>query len=221
MWYDNLDRLQTIVNLHDVERKTIIYSCSKNNNIVDIYYNEELIKEYNQIKQFKKFVKHYQEKEYYKKFTNEYIVILGKKIYYKYIPQLKIISIRNEYNEVLTCKNEEKIYDVLENFAIEKLLELIKVKILEFGDQELNKYDIFINHKWKSTYGKIWFNKKIEFSKKLCHYDIEAIYSVVYHEIAHFYTPKSNHDEVFYSKLLELFPNYYEINNKLERTIFC
>lgn len=79
-------------------------------------------------------------------------------------------------------------------------------------------FDIKIEYKKVKTYYGECFTKRrmIIFQQSLAKYDYEAILSVIYHELCHFYYP--NHQEGFYRRLEEAFPGYKKVQARLRRT---
>lgn len=221
MHYQELDKLENIVEFNENNKSNLCYSWTQNENKLIINYNKNNDKDDKFIKKIQRRISKFHKINFYKKDSENYFVIFGKKIFYKYIPELKLISLLNEFNEIIICKNPKQISKSIDKYLATKLIELLKQTITDFNDPKLNEYNLIVKNNIKSFYGKINYSKKsFIFNLILIHHSIQEIKSVIFHEIAHFYTKGHNHDKVFYEKLIEICPEYKKYNDDLNNNKF-
>lgn len=221
MHYQELDKLDNIVEFNENNKPNLCYSWTQNENKLIINYNKNNDKDDKFIKKIQRRISKFHKINFYKKNSENYFVIFGKKIFYKYIPELKLISLLNEFNEIIICKNPKQISKSIDKYLATKLLKLLKQTITDFNDPKLNEYNLIVKNNIKSFYGKINYSKKsFIFNLILIHHSIQEIKSVIFHEIAHFYTKGHNHDKVFYEKLIEICPEYKKYNDNLNNNKF-
>lgn len=221
MHYQELDKLENIVEFNENNKSNLCYSWAQNENKLIINYNKNNDKDDEFIKKIQHRISKFHKINFYKKNSENYFVIFGKKIFYKYIPELKLISLLNEFNEIIICKNPKQISKSIHKYLATKLIELLKQTITDFNDPKLNEYNLIVKNNIKSFYGKINYSKKsFIFNLILIHHSIQEIKSVIFHEIAHFYTKGHNHDKVFYEKLIEICPEYKKYNDDLNNNKF-
>lgn len=221
MHYQELDKLENIVEFNENNKPNLCYSWAQNENKLIINYNKNNDKDEKFIKKIQRRISKFHKINFYKKDSKNYFVIFGKKIFYKYIPELKLISLLNEFNEIIICKNSKQISNSIDKYLATKLIELLKQTITDFNDPKLNEYNLIVKNNIKSFYGKINYSKKsFIFNLILIHHSIQEIKSVIFHEIAHFYTKGHNHDKVFYEKLIEICPEYKKYNDDLNNNKF-
>lgn len=221
MHYQELDKLDNIVEFNENNKPNLCYSWTQNENKLIINYNKNNDKDDKFIKKIQRRISKFHKINFYKKNSENYFVIFGKKIFYKYIPELKLISLLNEFNEIIICKNPKQISKSIDKYLATKLLKLLKQTITDFNDPKLNEYNLIVKNNIKSFYGKINYSKKsFIFNLILIHHSIPEIKSVIFHEIAHFYTKGHNHDKVFYEKLIEICPEYKKYNDDLNNNKF-
>lgn len=221
MHYQELDKLENIVEFNENNKPNLCYSWTQNKNKLIINYNKNNDKDDKFIKKIQRKISKFHKINFYKKDSENYFVIFGKKIFYKYIPELKLISLLNEFNEIIICKNPKQISKSIDKYLATKLIELLKQTITDFNDPKLNEYNLIVKNNIKSFYGKINYSKKsFIFNLILIHHSIQEIKSVIFHEIAHFYTKGHNHDKVFYEKLIEICPEYKKYNDGLNKNKF-
>lgn len=221
MHYQELDKLENIVEFNENNKPNLCYSWTQNENKLIINYNKNNDKDDKFIKKIQRRISKFHKINFYKKDSENYFVIFGKKIFYKYIPELKLISLLNEFNEIIICKNPKQISKSIDKYLATKLIELLKQTITDFNDPKLNEYNLTVKNNIKSFYGKINYSKKsFIFNLILIHHSIQEIKSVIFHEIAHFYTKGHNHDKVFYKKLIEICPEYKKYNDDLNNNKF-
>lgn len=221
MHYQELDKLENIVKFNENNKPNLCYSWAQNENKLIINYNKNNDKDDKFIKKIQRRISKFHKINFYKKNSDNYFVIFGKKIFYKYIPELKLISLLNEFNEIIICKNPKQISKSIDKYLATKLIELLKQTITDFNDPKLNEYNLIVKNNIKSFYGKINYSKKsFIFNLILIHHSIQEIKSVIFHEIAHFYTKGHNHDKVFYEKLIEICPEYKKYNDDLNNNKF-
>lgn len=221
MHYQELDKLENIVEFNENNKPNLCYSWTQNKNKLIINYNKNNDKDDKFIKKIQHKISKFHKINFYKKDSENYFVIFGKKIFYKYIPELKLISLLNEFNEIIICKNPKQISKSIDKYLATKLIELLKQTITDFNDPKLNEYNLIVKNNIKSFYGKINYSKKsFIFNLILIHHSIQEIKSVIFHEIAHFYTKGHNHDKVFYEKLIEICPEYKKYNDDLNNNKF-
>lgn len=221
MHYQELDKLENIVEFNENNKSNLCYSWTQNKNKLIINYNKNNDKDDKFIKKIQRKISKFHKINFYKKDSENYFVIFGKKIFYKYIPELKLISLLNEFNEIIICKNPKQISKSIDKYLATKLIELLKQTITDFNDPKLNEYNLIVKNNIKSFYGKINYSKKsFIFNLILIHHSIQEIKSVIFHEIAHFYTKGHNHDKVFYEKLIEICPEYKKYNDDLNNNKF-
>lgn len=221
MHYQELDKLENIVEFNENNKPNLCYSWAQNENKLIINYNKNNDKDDKFIKKIQRKISKFHKINFYKKDSENYFVIFGKKIFYKYIPELKLISLLNEFNEIIICKNPKQISKSIHKYLATKLIELLKQTITDFNDPKLNEYNLIVKNNIKSFYGKINYSKKsFIFNLILIHHSIQEIKSVIFHEIAHFYTKGHNHDKVFYEKLIEICPEYKKYNDDLNNNKF-
>lgn len=221
MHYQELDKLENIVEFNENNKPNLCYSWAQNENKLIINYNKNNDKDDKFIKKIQRRISKFHKINFYKKNSENYFVIFGKKIFYKYIPELKLISLLNEFNEIIICKNPKQISKSIDKYLATKLIELLKQTITDFNDPKLNEYNLIVKNNIKSFYGKINYSKKsFIFNLILIHHSIQEIKSVIFHEIAHFYTKGHNHDKVFYEKLIEICPEYKKYNDNLNNNKF-
>lgn len=221
MHYQELDKLENIVEFNENNKSNLCYSWTQNENKLIINYNKNNDKDDKFIKKIQRKISKFHKINFYKKDSENYFVIFGKKIFYKYIPELKLISLLNEFNEIIICKNPKQISKSIDKYLATKLIELLKQTITDFNDPKLNEYNLIVKNNIKSFYGKINYSKKsFIFNLILIHHSIQEIKSVIFHEIAHFYTKGRNHDKVFYEKLIEICPEYKKYNDGLNKNKF-
>ncbi|QDY86760.1 M48 family metallopeptidase [Mycoplasma anserisalpingitidis] len=221
MHYQELDKLENIVEFNENNKPNLCYSWAQNENKLIINYNKNNDKDDKFIKKIQRKISKFHKINFYKKNSENYFVIFGKKIFYKYIPELKLISLLNEFNEIIICKNPKQISKSIDKYLATKLIELLKQTITDFNDPKLNEYNLIVKNNIKSFYGKINYSKKsFIFNLILIHHSIQEIKSVIFHEIAHFYTKGHNHDKVFYEKLIEICPEYKKYNDYLNNNKF-
>ncbi|QDY87402.1 YgjP-like metallopeptidase domain-containing protein [Mycoplasma anserisalpingitidis] len=221
MHYQELDKLENIVEFNENNKSNLCYSWTQNENKLIINYNKNNDKDDKFIKKIQRRISKFHKINFYKKNSENYFVIFGKKIFYKYIPELKLISLLNEFNEIIICKNPKQISKSIDKYLATKLIELLKQTITDFNDPKLNEYNLIVKNNIKSFYGKINYSKKsFIFNLILIHHSIQEIKSVIFHEIAHFYTKGHNHDKVFYEKLIEICPEYKKYNDDLNNNKF-
>lgn len=221
MHYQELDKLENIVEFNENNKQNLCYSWAQNENKLIINYNKNNDKDDKFIKKIQRRISKFHKINFYKKNSENYFVIFGKKIFYKYIPELKLISLLNEFNEIIICKNPKQISKSIDKYLATKLIELLKQTITDFNDPKLNEYNLIVKNNIKSFYGKINYSKKsFIFNLILIHHSIKEIKSVIFHEIAHFYTKGHNHDKVFYEKLIEICPEYKKYNDDLNNNKF-
>lgn len=221
MHYQELDKLENIVEFNENNKSNLCYSWTQNENKLIINYNKNNDKDDKFIKKIQRRISKFHKINFYKKNSENYFVIFGKKIFYKYIPELKLISLLNEFNEIIICKNPKQISKSIDKYLATKLIELLKQTITDFNDPKLNEYNLIVKNNIKSFYGKINYSKKsFIFNLILIHHSIQEIKSVIFHEIAHFYTKGHNHDKVFYEKLIEICPEYKKYNDGLNKNKF-
>lgn len=221
MHYQGLDKLENIIEFNENNKPNLCYSWAQNENKLIINYNKNNDKDDKFIKKIQRKISKFHKINFYKKNSDNYFVIFGKKIFYKYIPELKLISLLNEFNEIIICKNPKQISKSIDKYLATKLIKLLKQTITDFNDQKLNEYNLIVKNNIKSFYGKINYSKKsFIFNLILIHHSIQEIQSVVFHEIAHFYTKGHNHDKVFYKKLIEICPGYKKYNDDLNNNKF-
>lgn len=221
MHYQELDKLENIVEFNENNKPNLCYSWTQNENKLIINYNKNNDKDDKFIKKIQRRISKFHKINFYKKNSENYFVIFGKKIFYKYIPELKLISLLNEFNEIIICKNPKQISKSIDKYLATKLLKLLKQTITDFNDPKLNEYNLIVKNNIKSFYGKINYSKKsFIFNLILIHHSIKEIKSVIFHEIAHFYTKGHNHDKVFYEKLIEICPEYKKYNDNLNNNKF-
>lgn len=221
MHYQELDKLENIVEFNENNKPNLCYSWTQNKNKLIINYNKNNDKDDKFIKKIQRKISKFHKINFYKKNSENYFVIFGKKIFYKYIPELKLISLLNEFNEIIICKNPKQISKSIDKYLATKLIELLKQTITDFNDPKLNEYNLIVKNNIKSFYGKINYSKKsFIFNLILIHHSIQEIKSVIFHEIAHFYTKGRNHDKVFYEKLIEICPEYKKYNDGLNKNKF-
>lgn len=221
MHYQELDKLENIVEFNENNKPNLCYSWTQNKNKLIINYNKNNDKDDKFIKKIQHRISKFHKINFYKKNSENYFVIFGKKIFYKYIPELKLISLLNEFNEIIICKNPKQISKSIDKYLATKLLKLLKQTITDFNDPKLNEYNLIVKNNIKSFYGKINYSKKsFIFNLILIHHSIQEIKSVIFHEIAHFYTKGHNHDKVFYEKLIEICPEYKKYNDNLNNNKF-
>lgn len=221
MHYQELDKLENIVEFNENNKPNLCYSWTQNENKLIINYNKNNDKDDKFIKKIQRRISKFHKINFYKKNSENYFVIFGKKIFYKYIPELKLISLLNEFNEIIICKNPKQISKSIDKYLATKLIELLKQTITDFNDPKLNEYNLIVKNNIKSFYGKINYSKKsFIFNLILIHHSIKEIKSVIFHEIAHFYTKGHNHDKVFYEKLIEICPEYKKYNDNLNNNKF-
>lgn len=221
MYYQELDKLENIVEFNENNKPNLCYSWIQNENKLIINYNKNNDKDDRFIKKIQRKISKFHKINFYKKDSENYFVIFGKKIFYKYIPELKLISLLNEFNEIIICKNPKQISKSIDKYLATKLIELLKQTIAAFNDPKLNEYNLIVKNNIKSFYGKINYSKKsFIFNLILIHHSIQEIKSVIFHEIAHFYTKGHNHDKVFYEKLIEICPEYKKYNDDLNNNKF-
>lgn len=221
MHYQELDKLENIVEFNENNKPNLCYSWTQNKNKLIINYNKNNDKDDKFIKKIQRKISKFHKINFYKKDSENYFVIFGKKIFYKYIPELKLISLLNEFNEIIICKNPKQISKSIDKYLATKLIELLKQTITDFNDPKLNEYNLIVKNNIKSFYGKINYSKKsFIFNLILIHHSIQEIKSVIFHEIAHFYTKGRNHDKVFYEKLIEICPEYKKYNDGLNKNKF-
>lgn len=221
MDYQELDKLENIVEFNENNKPNLCYSWTQNENKLIINYNKNNDKDDKFIKKIQRRISKFHKINFYKKNSENYFVIFGKKIFYKYIPELKLISLLNEFNEIIICKNPKQISKSIDKYLATKLIELLKQTITDFNDPKLNEYNLIVKNNIKSFYGKInYSNKSFIFNLILIHHSIQEIKSVIFHEIAHFYTKGHNHDKVFYEKLIEICPEYKKYNDDLNNNKF-
>lgn len=221
MTYQELDKLENIVEFNENNKPNLCYSWTQNKNKLIINYNKNNDKDDKFIKKIQRKISKFHKINFYKKDSENYFVIFGKKIFYKYIPELKLISLLNEFNEIIICKNPKQISKSIDKYLATKLIELLKQTITDFNDPKLNEYNLIVKNNIKSFYGKINYSKKsFIFNLILIHHSIQEIKSVIFHEIAHFYTKGRNHDKVFYEKLIEICPEYKKYNDGLNKNKF-
>lgn len=221
MHYQELDKLENIVEFNENNKSNLCYSWTQNENKLIINYNKNNDKDDKFIKKIQRRISKFHKINFYKKNSENYFVIFGKKIFYKYIPELKLISLLNEFNEIIICKNPKQISKSIDKYLATKLIELLKQTITDFNDPKLNEYNLIVKNNIKSFYGKINYSKKsFIFNLILIHHSIQEIKSVIFHEIAHFYTKGRNHDKVFYEKLIEICPEYKKYNDDLNNNKF-
>lgn len=221
MHYQELDKLENIVEFNENNKPNLCYSWAQNENKLIINYNKNNDKDDKFIKKIQRKISKFHKINFYKKDSENYFVIFGKKIFYKYIPELKLISLLNEFNEIIICKNPKQISKSIHKYLATKLIELLKQTITDFNDPKLNEYNLIVKNNIKSFYGKINYSKKsFIFNLILIHHSIQEIKSVIFHEIAHFYTKGHNHDKVFYEKLIEICPEYKKCNDDLNNNKF-
>lgn len=221
MHYQELDKLENIVEFNENNKPNLCYSWTQNKNKLIINYNKNNDKDDKFIKKIQRKISKFHKINFYKKDSENYFVIFGKKIFYKYIPELKLISLLNEFNEIIICKNPKQISKSIDKYLATKLIELLKQTITDFNDPKLNEYNLIVKNNIKSFYGKINYSKKsFIFNLILIHHSIQEIKSVIFHEIAHFYTKGHNHDKVFYEKLIEICPEYKKYNDDLNNNKF-
>lgn len=221
MHYQELDKLENIVEFNENNKPNLCYSWAQNENKLIINYNKNNDKDDKFIKKIQRKISKFHKINFYKKDSENYFVIFGKKIFYKYIPELKLISLLNEFNEIIICKNPKQISKSIHKYLATKLIELLKQTITDFNDPKLNEYNLIVKNNIKSFYGKINYSKKsFIFNLILIHHSIQEIKSVIFHEIAHFYTKGHNHDKVFYEKLIEICPEYKKYNDNLNNNKF-
>lgn len=221
MHYQELDKLENIVEFNENNKPNLCYSWTQNENKLIINYNKNNDKDDKFIKKIQRRISKFHKINFYKKNSENYFVIFGKKIFYKYIPELKLISLLNEFNEIIICKNPKQISKSIDKYLATKLIELLKQTITDFNDPKLNEYNLIVKNNIKSFYGKINYSKKsFIFNLILIHHSIQEIKSVIFHEIAHFYTKGHNHDKVFYEKLIDICPEYKKYNDDLNNNKF-
>lgn len=221
MHYQGLDKLENIVEFNENNKPNFCYSWTQDENKLIINYNKNNDKDDKFIKKIQRRISKFHKINFYKKNSDNYFVIFGKKIFYKYIPELKLISLLNEFNEIIICKNPKQISKSIDKYLATKLIELLKQTITDFNDPKLNEYNLIVKNNIKSFYGKINYSKKsFIFNLILIHHSIQEIKSVIFHEIAHFYTKGHNHDKVFYEKLIEICPEYKKYNDDLNNNKF-
>lgn len=221
MHYQELDKLENIVEFNENNKPNLCYSWIQNENKLIINYNKNNDKDDKIIKKIQRRISKFHKINFYKKDSENYFVIFGKKIFYKYRPELKLISLLNEFNEIIICKNPKQISKSIDKYLATKLIELLKQTITDFNDPKLNEYNLIVKNNIKSFYGKINYSKKsFIFNLILIHHSIQEIKSVIFHEIAHFYTKGHNHDKVFYEKLIEICPKYKKYNDDLNNNKF-
>ena len=107
---------------------------------------------------------------------------------------------------------------IVNQFYEDNLKSFVNSNIEEAKRKMGINFDIKIEYKKVKTYYGECFTKrkKIIFQQSLAKYNEEAILSVIYHELCHFYYP--NHQEGFYKKLEEVFPGYKKVQSNLRRT---
>lgn len=221
MHYQGLDKLENIIEFNENNKPNLCYSWAQDENKLIINYNKNNDKDDKFIKKIQRRISKFHKINFYKKNSDNYFVIFGKKIFYKYIPELKLISLLNEFNEIIICKNPKQISKSIDKYLATKLMKLLKQTITDFNDQKLNEYNLIVKNNIKSFYGKINYSKKsFIFNLILIHHSIQEIKSVIFHEIAHFYTKGHNHDKVFYKKLIEICPEYKKYNDDLNNNKF-
>lgn len=221
MTYQELDKLDNIVEFNENLQKYFCFSWKEIDNKLIINYNKNNDTDEKYLKRIKRRIKKFNQTNFYKKTSEKYIVVYGKKIFYKYISELKLISFSNYFDEIIICKNQKQVQKRINIFLSEKLIQLVSEIISNFNDKNLSEYNLVVKNNIKSFYGKInYLDKKLIFNLILIHYPIQVIKSVIFHEISHFYTKGHKHDKFFYAKLYELFPEYNKYNTELNQNKF-
>ena len=142
-------------------------------------------------------------------FEKNHIFLFGKKF------ELRIADKFNIQENTVFLKDSQDLEKNLRRLLLNYLNESVRKYEREMGIEE--PYQISVK-KMSSRYGS---NSKqthrLHFQFDLVHYSPEIIDSVVVHELAHhFYR---NHQQRFYSCVLEYCPEYYSLKKKLRNKI--
>lgn len=139
--------------------------------------------------------------------TDQYIDILGERK--RLIDISKGQSAISENDFVINNQKDllKKLKQLTYNTIKDRVYHYTKIMNIPI------EYDVKITS-MRSSVGKNYYKKHLlTFDKKLIHYSLEIIDSVVIHELTHFYF--QNHSKDFYNVLLKYNPNYRILRQKL------
>lgn len=143
--------------------------------------------------------------------TDQYIDILGERR--KLVNQSKGQIVTNEKDFKII--NEKDLSKKLKQLTYD----IIKSRVAHYS-RIMNipvEYNVKITL-MRSSVGKNYYKKHLlTFDKKLIHYSLEIIDSVVVHELTHYFV--QNHSKDFYNILLKYMPNYRMLRQKLMKGV--